>query len=232
MKKLLSILILTVMAFVGSRAYGQAFFDTADAPKFFSLSARIGFNTSNRTFPKGYYNLWNKNSWGLGFNVGALANLNFKEYLSVQPGIFFETRSGDYAYLTDYLGYYGSNETHYEMGHLRAYYLTIPVVAQAKFNLCDFIKWSVDFGPYLQFCLKETGQNNVAVLYRLPQSNRYDEYTAQQRSVDFGFKMGTGLQFFRHYYVGVHYLAGALNAWKLPAGGKNKSWTFTLGYDF
>ena len=60
----------------------------------------------------------------------------------------------------------------------------------------------------------------------------YYQYVAEHRGFDVGLKMGTGLKLFDHYYVGVHYLAGLTHAWKLPSGGKNKSWMFTVGYDF
>ena len=57
---------------------------------------------------------------------------------------------------------------------------------------------------------------------------------------DFGIKMGTGLQVLGHYYVGAHYLAGCIDAWKDRSignvtktyGGVTKAWVFTLGYDF
>ncbi|MCH5230898.1 MAG: PorT family protein [Muribaculaceae bacterium] len=232
MKKISLILLSFVALFSVGTVKGQDFFDTSDATKFFTLGGRIGFNTSNRTFPSGHFNQWSNNSWGIGFNVGAVANLNFKEYLTLQPGIFYESRSGNYAYLTEYINYYGTTSSYYEMGHLRAYYITVPVLGVVKFNLADYIKWSVEFGPYFQVKLKETGQNNVTVLYREPQSNQYLQYTARHRNYDIGFKMGSGLQFFQHYYVGFHYLAGVCNAWKLPSGGRNKSWMFTVGYDF
>lgn len=216
----------------GSFASAQEFFDTSNAPHFFSMGVRIGFNTSNKTFPSDAFSIWTNNSWGTGFNAGVVANLNFKEYLSLQPGIFFESRSGNYAYLTEYLDISHKEQTYYQVGHWRTYNLTIPVLGVAKFNLAQNIKWLIEFGPYLQFKLGSSGQDNINVVYKLPQTNTYDYFEASRNSFDFGFKMGTGFQFFRHYYVGVHYLAGVLNAWKDPKGGKNKSWEFTVGYDF
>ena len=232
MKKLLYIFILALAVVKTPSAYANDFFDTSYAPNFFTVGARLGINTSNRTFPAGYYNQWNHNSWGLGMNVGFLANLNFKDFLSIQPGIFYESRSGDYAYLTEYLDVYNKEQTHYEMGHHRGYYITVPVMGIFKFNLSPKIKWSVEFGPYFQLKLSESGQNNVSIIYRLPQSNQYGVYTAEHKDYDVGLKIGSGLQFARHYYLGVHYMAGFMDAWKLPAGGRNKSWQFSLGYDF
>lgn len=231
MKKIF-IVAITIIASFFQVAKAQKFFDTSEASTFFSLSGRLGLNTSNKTFPSGHYNLWNHNSWGTGFNAGVLANLNFREYLTIQPGIFYESRSGNYAYLTDYLNNLGRDDTFYEMGHLRGYYFTIPIMGVVKFNLAQNIKWMVEFGPYFQFSLKQTGISDIKVLYRLPQNMAYSSYVAEYNKVDFGLKMGSGLQFYKHYYIGFHYLAGLCNAWKHPSGGKNKSWEFSLGYDF
>ena len=232
MKKRISIILVSLLSIASTSLHAQEFFSTEDAPSFITFGARLGFNTSNRTFPKGAFNLYNHNSWGTGFNAGIIANLNFKEYLSLQPGLFFESRSGNFSYVTDYLDYSGNVRDHYEMGHWRGYYFTVPFMGIVKFNLAENIKWSVEFGPYVQFSLKQTGQNNVTILERLPLSETYNQYTASLNKVDFGFKMGSGLTLFQHYYVGFHYLGGACNAWGHPSGGKNKSWTFTVGYDF
>ena len=220
------------------KVYSQEFFDTSDAPQFFTFGGRVGFNTSNRTFPNGNFNQWNYNGWGTGFNVGVVANLNFKEYLSIQPGIFFDSRSGGYSYLSNYINVMGQQDTHYQMGHLRGYNLIIPVMGIVKFNVTENVKWLVEFGPYLQFSLKQTGQNGTIVLYRTPSQTSYEPYAVNPNKFDFGFKMGSGLKLFEHYYIGFHYLAGVCHAWSLPSslglfsGGHNKEWTFTIGYDF
>ena len=228
--KILLLLISISLGLQGTCA--QEFFSTEEAPVFFNLGARIGFNTSNRTFPSGYFNEWNDNSWGTGFNIGAIANLNFKDYLSLQPGIFFESRSGNYSYFTSYYDWYNKEQIHYELGHRRSYYITVPIMGIVKFNLSSQIKWLVELGPYIQFNLKDSGQNNVYVLYRPVQSSFYDYYVAEHNSFDAGLKIGTAIKVMEHYYLGIHYLAGFCKAWEKPQGGKNKSWAFTLGYDF
>ena len=223
---------LGVISLLNTKTMGAStLLDTSDPDKFITFSGRIGFNTSNRTFPSGYYNVWNHDSWGTGFDIGALVNLNFKEYLSIQPGIFFETRSGYFTYLTEYLDFYSNKQDYYEMGSRSSCNITIPVVGVVKLNLVENVKVLAELGPYFQFNLADKGQNNLTVLYRMPQSNVYDHYTAKHNSIDVGIKIGGGLQFFDHYYLGVHYLAGACNAWKRPEGGRNKGWMFTIGYD-
>lgn len=213
----------------------ESFFDTSRPRKFINFGARIGFNTSNRTFADGAFVNDIKTSWGTGFNVGLIADLNIREFLSLQPGFFFESRSGD---LSNFVEYYEKDEMtgedilapHFGVYHERSYYFTIPVVAVLKFNITKFLKWNLEFGPYLQFMLKETGSQNDIWLYEfLPYEYSYKAF---HRTSDFGFKMGTSFQVFKHYYIGAHYLAGTKDTWRIPKGGRNKSWMFTIGYDF
>ena len=217
---------------VPTQIKAQDFFDTSEPAEFFTIGARIGFNTSNRTFPNGYYVNQIFTTWGTGFNVGAIANLNFKDYLTLQPGLFFESRSGNLMNVAEFERA-GDDYVYYEKDHMRNYYLTVPVMGIVNFNLAENIRWKVEFGPYLQFSLKQTGsQNDVNLIYFNPIDHQFVHYQAKHHSFDFGLKIGTGLQFYEHYYVGVHYLAGLCNAWSTPSGGRNKSWMFTLGYDF
>ena len=53
MKKIWIILITLFVFQAPYQLKAQDFFDTSDAESFFNLGARIGFNTSNSTFPKG-----------------------------------------------------------------------------------------------------------------------------------------------------------------------------------
>lgn len=212
-------------------AKSQNFFDTSEASRFFTFGARLGFNTSNRTFPSGHFNMWNNNGWGTGLDVGIVANLNFKEYLTIQPGIFFDSRSGNYSYVTSYLNVLGEDSELFQTGHLRNYNLTIPIMGIVKFNVTSYFKWNVELGPYLQFYLKNTGLNAIAVLWRNPLLTHYTSYYAKHNNFDVGLKMGTGMTLFDHYYVGIHYLAGFCHTWGNPSGGHNKSWMFTIGYE-
>ena len=226
MKKLL--LSLMVMLAIVPSAQAVELLDTDSPAKFFNLGFRIGVNTSNRTFPTQPYMTYNKNSWGTGFNVGVVGNLNLKEYLSIQPGIFFDSRSGDYSY--NYTLPDGLDRA--DMGHYRTYDFTVSVMAVVKIQPLKFMKVSAEFGPYLQFYMKKTG-SEIPVYYQVLSEGAplFASYGAEYKKFDFGFKMGAGVQVLDHYYFGIHYLAGALHAWTHPGGGHNKSWMFTLGYD-
>ena len=224
--------ILAIFTFCSSSLKAQEFFDTSDPDRFFTIGARVGFNTSNRTFPEGPYVNTVLTSWGTGFNAGVVANLNIKDYLTIQPGFFYESRSSNLINIAEYSNVSSTKSTYYEKDHLLGYYFTVPVMGVVNFNLSDDIRWNVEFGPYLQFTLKQKGQNNVTIISLPNEHNGHTHFYGKPKSFDFGFKMGSGLTFFEHYYVGFHYMAGVLDAWKIPAGGNNRAWTFTLGYNF
>lgn len=192
-----------------------------------NLGVRVGFNTSNITASSKAFNGYNVNSWGLGFNAGVVCDLNIREYISIQPGFFYGTRSGNFIYRQT--GTPGTAD--FQPGHMRSYHLTVPIVASLHFNIADNVRWDVDFGPYVDFRLNTTG-DTFSYAYYEPDGNPTAS-KGKMANADFGFKMGSGIQVFGHYYIGAHYYAGALHAWKGNfLNGHNKSWTFTIGYDF
>ncbi len=240
--KILFAIAVSVAAVLPMRA--QEFFDTSAPSQLINIGARIGVNSSNQTVSDDFYNVWNKNSWGTGFEFGLVADLNIRNYISVQPGIFFQSRSGDYTYCSRLWvpvaaedgSLASQGEDFVQYGHYRSYNIYVPVMASLHFNLGSKVRWNVDLGPYINFGLRTNDNPDVyTVKYSAADgSPAYVERTSgERRSIDFGFKLGTGFRFFGHYYVGVHYMAGATDAWKTPGmNGRNKAWSFTAGYDF
>lgn len=203
------------------------FFDTSMPDAMFSLGARIGVNTSNRTVAKNVFNTWNKNSWGTGFELGFVADVKIRDYISIQPGLFYETHSGNYAYIQNLAE--GQDQT--QVGNTINYALTIPVLCSLHFNVTDNLRWNVDLGPY--FTVNLDKKNDGKVVFPAEVSIGGVASTASTNTCEFGFKMGTGLNIMTHYYVGVHYMAGCTRVWNVkPLEGRNKAWTFTVGYDF
>lgn len=205
-----------------------SFFSTAAPAKLFSLGVRVGINTTNQTVSKDMFDTWNVSSWGTGFTAGVVAPINFRDFFAIEPGFFYESRSGDYAY-ADEVSAAGSQNV--ELGHYRLYNFVIPVLAKVRFNLTSKVVWSIDFGPY--YSLRLNSSNRYLTINSGVEDADAPFPLGKRKGSDFGFKFGTGLRLLNHFYVGVHYSAGALNAWKdKDMGGRNKCWTFSAGWDF
>lgn len=229
--KLKATFLTAVAAMAVMPASAADFFSTEQPESLFDIGLRAGVNTSNRNIHKNTFDIWNRNSWGTGFNIGAVVNLNFRDYISIQPGIFFDSRSGSWAYAS-------SEGTDLNAGALtqfgkgRTYNINIPVLCAIHFNVTDNLRWNIEAGPYLQVKLKNDINGKFSYPARV--SDHDTEYaTASLRTCDFGFKFGSSLDILYHYNVGIHYLAGCLDVWN-PSflGGRNKEWSFTIGYNF
>ncbi|MDE5975740.1 MAG: PorT family protein [Muribaculaceae bacterium] len=231
--KIYSFLFSLLFAFASTFSVSASdFFDTGAPDHLFSFGIRAGVNTSNRTLSKKYISAWNVNSWGTGFDTGLVVDINLRQYLSIQPGFFYESRSGNYAYMQNYIDFAGADEHFIQLGKSRSYFFTIPVMCSLRFNLSSNVKWIAELGPYAQMKLHSSENESIYVIH--PQTDgSLLKNPLSMKTVDVGLKIGTGIQVAGHYSFNIHYLAGGNNVWKEPyKGGKNKAWAFTLGYDF
>lgn len=227
-----------ICALVSAGASASDFFSTEECEELFTFGARIGVNTSNRTVKSSAYpECYHHESWGTGFDIGAVVDLNIRNYISIQPGFFFESRNGNYTFMgSEFLNTENPSEIA-QAGKRSSYNFTIPVLASLHFNLTDDVRWNVDAGPYIAFVLDSKLKNKYFVVDGPSETPLFDRKAA---NVDFGFKMGTGLDILEHYYIGVHYMAGCVDAWKdrkigtfkQSAGGVTKAWVFSIGYNF
>lgn len=96
---------------------------------------------------------YNVQGWGTGFDIGVIADLNVRDYLSLQPGVFFESRSNTYTFINSLPmdGFPASDYLMTQAGTFNSYALTIPIIGSMRFNITDDIRWNVDFGPYVSF---------------------------------------------------------------------------------
>lgn len=235
MKRILAAVGMTIITLAGLKASAAEFFDTSMPQDLMNLGVRFGVNTSNRNVNKDVFNVWNCNSWGTGIDVGVVAEINFRDWISVQPGIFYESRSGKYSYVNIHsYSDEGERILMSQFGRDRSYSFLIPVMACAHFNVSDDLRWNVELGPYFQIVMK----NNINGEFSTPIQSSVANLPVGYESVnstkgDFGFKMGTSLTMKQHYIVGVHYEAGVLKPWSdAKLGGRRKAWVFSIGYNF
>ena len=216
-------------------ADAATFFDTSSAESLINLGVRLGVNTTTRNLNKEVFNVWNLNSWGTGVDVGAVVNINFRNYLTVQPGLFFESRSGKYSYV-NIAGYdsEGVAENLVQYGNDRSYNFTVPIMACIHINDSEDNRWDLEAGPYFQFRLKNSVDGKFSYpVYSNPDANPANYVPIKASKFDFGMKFGSGLRILDHYLIAVHYEAGWLKPWSdSRLGGLDKGWVFSIGYDF
>lgn len=217
-----------LLASVAGTASAQEWIDTSSADNLISFGARLGFNTANATrSSKGA--LCNLDSWGTGFDAGFVVNLNFMECLALQPGFFFESRSHNYSYVRPS----GSDLIQYnihEYGHTRNTAFHVPVMVVFSIDPMENLRWSFEMGPSFNFGLGGSDKGTMEIGTEIKKYN--DGYYDGRHKFDFSIKMGTGVQLFDSYYLGIHYDAGCSKVWKDGKSGRNKAWTFTIGYNF
>lgn len=242
--KINSIAVAALFAAVAPAAPAQSFFSTDAPERMMTYGVRAGINLSNTTVGSGVFDRWNVNSWGMGMEVGAEVGIHFRDFIALRPGFYFESRSGNYAYDMGVRYLSGGGSSFVQLGHYRTYHFTIPVMAEVSFNMSSDMRWNVAAGPYISFRIGSDGANDVYVPQVkgeapvLPDAgtpvNLADGLAMAQRSkFDGGLRFGTGLTWRRRWSLSCYYLAGFGHAWKdSDLGGRNKTWSFTLGYDF
>lgn len=224
--------------------------DTGTPLNPFGLELRLGINESeisNNLMDAAPHCVIN-NSWGSGFSVGAVVDLKLKNYISIQPGIFYQSRNMSYKDMFD-TAYPGIIEhtSSYISGKVRSYDITIPVLASVKLNFTPIFTIRVEAGPYFQF---GTGGNNkydfttaadvAAGIDEHSYTYKTDVYgdDGGLRTFDWGLKFGVGCVFAHKFSLNIHYLSGFKNAYKAELSdnlkrdlkGHHKAWEITLGY--
>lgn len=218
---------------------GAQLFSSAMPDRLFTLGVRAGVNTSNQTLAKDFLTGWNQNSWGTGFELGAVGNLNMRDFLTIQPGLFFETRSGSYVYESGVLNeasgmvgdVAGSMKMGFQTGRYRDYRLTVPLMAVFWANVGPALQWNLHGGPYWSWTLHRHGDEWLELPDRdlIP----YGWIKARRNKYDWGLKLGTGIRVLRHLTLDVSYKWGLHRVWNhQQLGGRSKLWSVTAGVDF
>lgn len=220
------IVILSVALTSMLESHGAEFLDTSVPDKLFTLGGRIGFNITNNTLGATLPNTsWDSSSWGSGFELGAVADIAFRDWVAVQPGFFYQTRSHSFS-----MAYNGLNDIH--LGHSLQYTFQVPILCSARFNVTDQVRWIVEAGPYVSFNL---GHEDSGFTISIdPEFSTPANFTRHRRAVNAGFKVGTGVLLRDKYWVGAHYQGCFTNLYTeaSPLSGHPKAWSFTLGYNF
>ena len=251
MKRLRLILAVSALLTAGGiRAQEVPFFDTSKPEEVITFGLRAGLNSSGiaTNYTSLQPELIQSNFyWRSGFQFGGIADLNIRNYLALEVGLFWENRSYDSSMMAataqdDWMGSL--------FAHARFNYISIPVMFSFRFNILPQAVWSVDAGCYWAYGIsgKKTMDSYIAYGeeegqlvfdHEISKPDYFDadpkEFLSVNRS-DVGMRLGTGLTFFRRYSVGVYYQRSFKNLAKNYDGGpeyklRNCCWSVNLGYN-
>lgn len=227
------------------------FMDKGASGSFIEFGVRLGVNSSSQKI--NHSDIYSDTQrtfteWKAGFEVGAIVDLNIKDYFTLQPGFFFQNKSYDYTVLK---ANFGNGTMEQMLGHTRFYYFQIPVLASLRFNLSHDFRWHIDFGPYFAFGLGGDNEMEVFSAYinngdgAIKRTNYKEKFFGDgdgnivgMKKFDWGAKLGTAFTFKRHYTLGIHYNLGLKNIANSnikhlkKASAYNREWVVSLGYNF
>ena len=235
----------------GMAVKADDFMDKGASRSFIEFGVRLGINSSTQKINhKDIYSDTQRafTEWKTGFEVGAVIDLNIRDYFALQPGFFFQNKSYDYTVLS---ANFGNGTMEQMLGHTRFYYFQIPVRASLRFNLSHDFRWHIDFGPYFAFGLGGDNEMEVFKAYinegngMIERKNYKEKFFGDgdgnivgMKTFDWGAKLGTAFTFKRHYSLGIHYNWGFKNIANSnikhlkKASAYNREWVVSLGYNF
>ena len=95
---------LIAMCVTVSQAQSIVMFDKGHPSKVIQLGVRAGFNTSNlaTNYDKAFPEItWNHTQWRQGLTLGAIVDINLRNFFSIQSGLFYKSRGNDFHYLVN-----------------------------------------------------------------------------------------------------------------------------------
>lgn len=218
------------------------------------FGVRLGVNTANQgiNISDVFANVKKGNTeWRAGYELGVVADIPLGSIIALQPGFFFQSRGYNYVVTSADMvgGSLGALKTAF--GSARYSNFQIPMLVSVRIPVMKNVQWQIDAGPYISLGLG--GHNEIesytskvtdgqpTATYLKYEKGFYDGSDGEiigNKKFDWGIKFGTGLKLHDHYYIGVHYNAGCKNVGKNydtfinAPKVKNKSWDFSIGYDF
>ncbi|WP_305386190.1 porin family protein, partial [uncultured Muribaculum sp.] len=184
----------------------QTLIDYGVPAKLFQVGVRAGFNTSNLTtnYDDAFQDIkWNHNQWKGGFSAGMVVDINLRNFFTIQPGIFLDTRKSTYHYLVN-----SDNVLKAIDGQLTGNYIRIPILASLRLGVAELAQVQIDFGPYFAwgfggankytvYGTSDTEPTAPQVIGRDFKSDCFGDKGMVQ-TYDWGLKMGLGVLVMQH----------------------------------
>ena len=206
---------------------------------------RVGFRVAANTSKIQGHRLMEETSasevddsyWHAGFTAGAVVDIKMLKWFAIQPGFLYDYRVCDYYTSGNYSSSDNLEQTYTMKGQMVTNHFQVPVLFSFRYQPFKWLEAQGDIGPFVSW-----GIGGHYDKYKRDDSLNFDEkapcyggHRSLMFRLDWGFKMGIGLEIARHYYIGAHYLAGVRNVAKnkeMMRGAHSREWNFCLGYNF
>lgn len=249
MNRLITVLGICLMCIFPAAAQ-KDFFDRGKAPKFVEaeLHLLLGGTAQTENYMSCFPEIREINStMNFAWGAGAVAELGLRDYLAIgtQLNVIMGNTRVDMAVSNDEAtsvsGIYLNN---------RFYYINIPLYISFRFNVARNLRWNVDGGLYYSYGFAGKQKQTVYTSMVNELGNLVSRVTTTRPSFyndrgtfinsfyrgDIGLHIATGLNFAKHYHVGVQGSIGLKNI-SHTTGIRNPnihniSIFFTLGYRF
>lgn len=174
--------------------------------------AKVGMSMSNMTKMDA--------DMKVGYTFGVGVDYAFTDMWSLQSGVNFTSKGTKKVY-----EYEGGKDTE----KYNAHYLEIPILAAAKFNINDNMKFVVNAGPYLAFGLggittyTDEYEGEKEEYHGDKLFKEYENEDALVKRFDMGLQYGVGLEINEHFLVNVTGQYGFTNPFNYDAYQLNDS---------
>lgn len=212
------------------------------------LGLRFGVNTSNISetrVPSGRTEV-HEVAWKPGFNAGAIVDIPLKHNFYLTPGFYYDYRHDEYTLISTYpseIDGVKNEVAEHLQGSVTTNWFHIPMLVSYRLPV-GVVDFQFDFGPYISLGLG--GRDNVVIRtyngdvpFTESENIKHNAFgygnDSRYYNIDWGFDIGLGLLFAKHYYVGAHYLLGARNLAlnkQVIRNAHSRAWQFSIGYNF
>lgn len=218
----------------------------AEAPV--KVGVRVGVNSSNISGTRKVNNVSGLQStrWKPGFALGAVVDIRVARHFWLQPGFYYDYNRSAYETSIEYPSTVNGTPVtiaRHSDGKLTTSWFQVPVLGSYRFNL-KIMQVQADFGPYIALGLGGSDEETLQyfsgdIISETSPTIKTEAFGKgsddRLENIDWGFKMGVGLLFARHYYVGAHYQIGARNiarAKQFLSKSHRYAWEVSIGYNF
>lgn len=165
----------------------------------------------------------------LGMSMTNLSNTDADMKVGYTVGVGLDYQFTDMWYLQSGLNITGKGAKAGDL-KIKTHYLEIPVLAAAKFDVSDNMKFVVNAGPYLAFGMGGKLEEGNASMKVFSKEDGMEE--ALMKRFDLGLQYGVGLELSDKYLINLTGQYGFIDPFKGDSGESSHNIAFMIGVGY